>query len=102
MFPDAEASVTPDPIFSGEAQFKADKDAVHAVMKFVEAMSEPSDRSSFAHGQGGNASLDGIPEELQRVLKTMSHQELAFLARLKDALDRAQLYDEYNPKLTYL
>ena len=94
--------MSPDPIFSGEPQFKADKDAVHALMKFVEAMGEPGDRSSFAHGQGGNASLDGIPEELQQVLKTMSHQELAFLARLRDAIEHAKLYDEYNPKLVYL
>ena len=52
-------------------------------MKFVDAIAEPADRSAFARGEEGNASLDGIPEELARALKTMSDEELAFLARLQ-------------------
>ena len=94
--------MTPDPIFESEPSFKADRDAVHALMKFVDAIAEPPDRSSFIRGEEGNASLDGIPEELARALKTMSEEELAFLARLKDQLHKAKLYDEYNPALMYL
>jgi hypothetical protein len=94
--------VTPDPIFDGEPTFKADRDAVHALMKFVNAIAEPSDRSAFAKGDEGNATLDGIPEELANALKTMSAAELAFLARLTRELEKAKLYDEYNPKLVYL
>jgi hypothetical protein len=93
--------VTPDPIFEGEPTFKADRDAIHAFMKFVDAMAEPSDRSAFIRGEEG-ATLDGIPEELARALKTMPEEELAFLARLSDHLEEAKLYDEYNPKLMYL
>lgn len=93
--------MTPDPIFEGEPTFKADRDAIHAFMKFVDAMAEPSDRSAFIRGEEG-ATLDGIPEELARALKTMPEEELAFLARLRDHLEEAKLYDEYNPKLMYL
>ena len=94
--------MTPDPIFEGEPTFKADRDDVHAFMKFVDAMAEPSDRSAFIRGKEGIATLDGIPEELARALKTMSEEELAFLARLRDHVQEAKLYDEYNPKLMYL
>ncbi len=94
--------MTPDPIFEGEPTFKADRDAVHAFMTFVDAMAEPSDRSAFIRGEEGIATLDGIPQELARALKTMSEEELAFLARLRDHVDEAKLYDEYNPKLMYL
>ena len=45
--------MTPDPIFESEPSFKADRDAVHAFMKFVDAIAEPSDRSSFIAGRGG-------------------------------------------------
>jgi hypothetical protein len=94
--------VTPDPIFESEPSFKADRDAVHAFMKFVDAIAEPSDRSAFIRGEEGNASLDGLPEELGRALKTMSEEELAFLARLRDHMEEAKLYDQYNPSLFYL
>ena len=56
--------MTPDTIFESEPSFKADRDAVHALMKFVDAIAEPADRSSFIRGEEGNASLDGIVEEL--------------------------------------
>jgi hypothetical protein len=94
--------VTPDPIFDDEPTFKADRDAVHAFMNFVDAMAEPSDRSAFIQGEEGIATLDGIPETLVRALKTMSEEELAFLARLRDHVQEAKLYDEYNPMLMYL
>ena len=32
----------------------------------------------------------------------MPEAELAFLARLRDRVEEAGLYDEYNPKLMYL
>jgi hypothetical protein len=94
--------VSPDPIFEGEPSFKADRDAVYAFMKFVDAMAEPADRSAFIRGDEGNASLEGIPEELVRALKSMSEEELAFLARLRDHAEEAKFYDEYNPMLFYL
>jgi hypothetical protein len=94
--------VTPDPIFEGEPTFKADRDAVHAFMKFVDAMAEPSHRSAFIRGEQGLATLEGIPEKLARALKTMSAEELAFLARLSNHVQEAKLFDEYNPKLKYL
>ena len=93
--------MTPDPIFEGEPTFKADRDVVHAFMQFVDAMAEPSHRSAFIRGEG-TAMLDGIPEELARTLKMMPEAELAFLARLRDRVEEAGLYDEYNPKLMYL
>jgi hypothetical protein len=94
--------VSPDPIFDGEPTFKADRDAVHAFMKFVDAIAEPSNRSAFIRGEEGIATLDGIPEKLARALKTMSAAELAFLARLSDHVQEAKLYDEYSPRLKYL
>ena len=93
--------MTPDPIFEGEPTFKADRDVVHAFMQFVDAMAEPSHRSAFIRGEG-NATLHGIPEALARAIKSMSEDELAFLARLRDRVEEAGLYDEYNPKLMYL
>jgi hypothetical protein len=94
--------VSPDPIFEEEPSFKADRDAVWAFMKFVDAIAEPADRSAFIRGEEGNASLEGIPEELARALKTMSEEELAFLASLRDHVQEAKLYDQYNPTLFYL
>ena len=90
------------PNFEGEPTVKADRNAVYAFMQFVDAMAEPSHRSAFIRGDQGNSMLDGIPEELARALKTMPEAELAFLARLRDRVEEAGLYDEYNPKLMYL
>ena len=97
---DAEGFSDPDPIFDGEPTFKADRDAVHALMKFVNAIAEPSDEAHSPRAMRATQRWTASRRARQRAEDDVA-AGFAFLARLTRELEKAKLYDEYG-ELVYL
>lgn len=91
--------MTHNPAFDRPPTHKADKDAVHALMKFVEAMKNQAKRQQFL---SDHQVPDGIPPGLASALQAITDEaQLKLLGELHGHLDSAKLFDEYNPKLMY-